>query len=266
VRTRLLIGAGLMAVASSSLFAITVTVNGMNNIFEAGLGAPGATVGPDMGTFPTGIAITPGGLISFDSITGTSKYGGNVLDPNVGPDGIANPFGNNGTTITSNTGISGITFNGRVMFLIGVFLTDAAPTPGTQPGPVTFVANSGGSDPVDRSDWSVSGGTGSWVSIGQTFVVGDGKTGYAGSGCSAGVTCNATQFWRAPSNATRLFLGFADGGSAGPFSGLFGAFNDNSGNLTVNITAGLAAIPEPGTIVLMGLGLMGLALLRKKIA
>src|SRR5262249_334697 len=157
------------------------------------LGTAGTSVGANMGLFPQGIAITPGGLISFNSITGTVKYGSSASDPNVGPDRVANPFGTSGTAITSNTGISGITFTGRVMFLIGVFLDNNAPTPGTQPGTMTFVANSGGSDPVDRSDWSTGGGSGSWVAIGQTFVIGDGKTGFAGTGCSAGVTCNATQ-------------------------------------------------------------------------
>jgi hypothetical protein len=68
----------------------------------------------------------------------------------------------------------------------------------------------------------------------------------------------------------RLFLGFADGGSTGAFQGQFGAYRDNSGGFTVNInTSGFIApapIPEPGTLTLLSLGILGLVFLRKRLA
>lgn len=254
MRKLLFISGAILISASSSLFAITVTVNGMDNIFEAGLGTPGALVGPNMGHFPTGIAIQGGALISFNSITGTTKYGWNVADPTVTPDGVA--FSNGAaTSITSNTGISGITFTGRAMFLIGVFLTDSPSA--VQPGSIGFVSGSGGYDPDGRVNWFTD--LPESFPIGQTFYIGDGKTGFNNAS-------GTTQVWKAPAAATRLFLGFADGGGSGPFLGTFGAYDDNLGNLTVDITQGLAAVPEPGTVLLMGLGLLGVGLLRKRIA
>jgi len=255
---RFLFLSGVILIASSSLLAVTVTVDAMDNIFQAGLGASGTSVGPNLGFFPTlGVNIVAGAgqTISFDSITGTVKYGGGATDPDVGPDGVA--FAAPATAITSNTGISGITFNGRAMFLIGVFLDGSAPTPGTQPADLSFFPSGGGYDADNRINWFDPSTT---MAIGQSFYIGDGKTGFGnGSG--------TTQIWHVPSTATRLFLGFADGGSGGPFVGSFGAFDDNSGSLTVDInTSGLAAVPEPGTILLMGIGLIGVGLLRKKLA
>src|SRR5207247_9873432 len=143
---------------------------------------------------------------------GGGKYGGNVSDPTLPEAGTSNPFGNAGTGITSNTGVSGISFDGRVMFLIGVFLTDAAPTSGTQPADIRFFSSGGGCDADHRVNWFDPSTT---FAIGQTFYIGDGKTGFNnGSG--------TTQVWNIPSTATRLFLGFADGGSGGPFLGSFG--------------------------------------------
>jgi len=253
----LLISGAILIFASNSLFAIAVTVNGMDNIFEAGLGVNPGVVGPNLGFYPKSIDIQGGALISFNSITGTSKYGGNVADPNVSPDGVAFGTGAPGTAtnITSSTGISGITFSGRAMFLVGVFLTGSSSA--VQPGSITFVSGSGGYDPDGRQDWFTD--LAESFPVGQAFYIGDGKTGFNNA-------AGATQVWRAPAAATRLFLGFADGGSGGPFVGLFGAYNDNSGDLTVNITQGLAAVPEPGTVLLMGLGLLGVGLLRKRLA
>jgi hypothetical protein len=151
------------------------------------------------------------------------------------------------------------------MFLIGVFLTNAAPTPGTQPASVGFVNGSGGYDPDGRTNWFDPS---TFFAIGQTFYIGDGKTGFCPTAGSA-VGCTgtqATQVWTVPPNATALYLGFADGGSNGPFQGSFGAYSDNSGGFTVNInTSGLTAAPEPGTLALLGIGFLGLGFLRKRL-
>jgi len=148
-----------------------------------------------------------------------------------------------------------------------VFLTNAAPTPGTQPASIGFVDGSGGYDPDGRTDWFDPLGGSVAYSIGQSFYVGDGKTGFC---ATAGAACpGTTQVWTVPATATALYLGFADGGSTGPFTGAFGAFDDDTGGFTVNVnTSGLSnpTAPEPGTVMLLGLGLSALALLRRKIA
>jgi len=40
---------------------------------------------------------------------------------------------------------------------------------------------------------------------------------------------------------------------------------DDTGTITGNVNLSLVGTPEPGTMVLMGLGFMGLALLRRKL-
>jgi collagen type I/II/III/V/XI/XXIV/XXVII alpha len=259
----------ILTAASSSLFA-TVFVGAMSDIFEAGLGTPGTAVGtPNMGLFPVlGTTITPGAgqTISFNQIglTGETALCGTTNCTAAGADGAAGLAGASNTNITSNTGISGISFNLREFFLVGVFLTAAAPTPGTQPASGAFVSPSGGLDPDGRTNWFDPSTT---FAIGQTFYIGDGKTGFC---ATAGAACaGATQVWNVPTNATALYLGFADGGSSGPFQGAFGAYNDNTGGFTVNInTSGLigSSVPEPGTLALLGIGLLGLGFLRKKLA
>jgi hypothetical protein len=226
----------------------------------------------NMGLFPVlGVNILAGAgqTISFNSITGftlcgTPTCGAFNSSTGINADGSASTgLGSGGTSITSNTGISGISF-ARQMFLVGVFLGPAAPTAGTQPSDIPFFTSGGGYDADNRSQWfSPLGGSVSFV-LGQSFYIGDGKTGV----CTTSAACaGTTQVWNVPSTATRLFLGFADGGSNGPFSGSFGAYDDNVGSLSVDInTSGLQVAPEPGTIMLMGLGMVGLALLRKKIA
>jgi hypothetical protein len=268
---RVCISGVILTAASSSLFATTLFVGGMDNIFEAGLGTPGNAVGPNMGFFPkVAVGIKPGAgqTISFNSIglTGETAVCGTSNCTAAGADGAAGLAGASNTNITSNTGISGIAFNLREFFLVGVFLTNAAPTPGTQPASIGFVSPSGGFDPDGRTDWFDPPGSSVAFAIGQTFYVGDGKTTFCPT---AGAACaGATQVWNVPSNATAFYLGFADGGSTGAFQGMFGGYNDNSGGFTVNInTSGLTAqTPEPGTLTLLGLGILGLGFLRKRFA
>src|SRR5690242_16171758 len=108
---RLLLALGVILGAASMLVAGTVSVDARSDVFEAGLGTPGAVVGANLGFYPVlGVSFTaaPGQTIKFDSITATVNF--DVSHPGVGGDGTANPFGNSATSVTSNTGNSGIAF------------------------------------------------------------------------------------------------------------------------------------------------------------
>jgi hypothetical protein len=125
-------------------------------------------------------------------------------------------------------------YNGPADALLGIFLGPAAPTLGTSggfQGPLSFVAGPDYQNPANLGPGAYS------PALDQIFIIGDG----------------AGETFTAPSGATRLFLGVADslGGSAG-----------NLGALTVDVTGGTAAVPEPAAwaIMLLGLGGMGVVL------
>ncbi len=171
----------LLVLTTSSTTAAVVVVSGDSNIFGAGHATPPAAAGGGVGTLPPSIDVD-GGSFYTSSVSGLVTYngGGNFY----GADGGLYLGGS--TDMNSVGGISGIKHGSRTMFLIGVF------TNGTEP--------TGGGPPM--LDFSVDSFASVSPLLNQTFFMGDGLTG-TGTG--------SVQLFLAPSGATRLFLGFADG-------------------------------------------------------
>jgi PEP-CTERM motif-containing protein len=222
---------------TGAAFAGPFTVNGMDDIFESGYGTGGTAVGGTLGNFPNFIALGAGATsVTFSGITGTTNFCGGSVGCNSGADGIANPYNPNGTNLTAGNSLSGIIFNGQVFFLTGVFTNGSTPS-GAAPATPTF------------TNASVLGATFSPL-LNQLFFIGDGQ----GTG--------GTQTFVVPTGATNLYLGFADGTPG--FQTTVGAYDDNSGSLSGNVTINASAIPEPATFGFIGLGLAALGLLRKR--
>lgn len=150
--------------------------------------------------------------------------GGTPTDP---PDGD----GFFGTGAPSNNGMGAV--NAPLDSLLGVFLNNSLPSSSAAPAGLDFSPASA------RSFTSLAPG------LKQVFFIGDGLTGN-GTG--------SVQKFIVPNGATRLFLG---GGDA------FGWFN-NSGSFTVKVNPPTTAVvPEPGTLWLLGTGLIGFLARRK---
>jgi hypothetical protein len=247
----------LLTGLSTSAVATTVAVNGTANIYGA-ISLTGA--GDGSGTAPPVVAVTSGSAVDITS-TGTISCG-SFCGAGNGADGGSYSGLSTATAITSpGNGLSGITFTGREMFLVGVFINSGAP-PTTGAGPTVLNYGTSGSTATDASDvMSFQPG------LNQVFFIGDGTEGNAGV-CPGpivnGMSCTggALQTTYVPTGANELFLGFTDGAG---FSGPPADFNDNTGalNTTVSLVSG---VPEPGTMLLMGFGLVAVGLLRKKLA
>jgi hypothetical protein len=244
-----LIGVLTLLVVSAPLSASIVAVNGNMNIFGAGHPAAPFNGMSTEGALPILAAsgLTGGQALTIATLSGSTSCGASApCNVAIGADGAALVFSvgpTNGTDVNAlagaNVGISGIIFNGRDMFLTGVFIGASEPT-GNGPAITTYTSA------VDAV------GTFSPL-LGQAFYIGDGRTGFNNS-------IGGLQQFIAPTGATRLYLGFMD--AFNNFVGFPGAFTDNTGTLQVDVNV----VPEPGTIMLMGLGLVGVAMLRKKFA
>jgi hypothetical protein len=236
LRQCLIIVSGL-AIFNLSLFSDTLTVLGTNDIYGAGQSSLPATIFP--GTFPpsASFAANPNEILTFSSVTGT--VGCNFVITN-GPDGTC--FPTVGTTVTSYGGISGIDVADANMFLVGVFLDNAAPS---GVGPSVLDYNYGTPGSLNTSDPNFS------PALDQVFFIGDGLTG-TGTG--------QEQTFNVPAGADRLYLGFADS-----FDSVPSFYADNVGSLTATFEI-TEATPEPtyGFLVTAAL-FMGVWLYRRRL-
>jgi len=212
-----LVALAIVMLSTGPLPAATVAVNATSNVFGAGHTTPPDDGTGSAGTVPPSFSFSPGPnqVVTFTSVAGTVTYNGG-----------ANYYGpedwhgsGNATDISSVDGISGIYHGEKRMFLIGVFLDDTEPS---DPAPDILRFGSTGLQD-DFGELSPD--------IAQAFFVGDGLTG-TGEG--------EHQLFHVPEEATRLFLGFADGSN---FAGFPRTYSDNAGSLTVSFDITLVPLP-----------------------
>lgn len=178
----------------------TKVVPASANIFGAGRDSAPAPGGGGVGTLPVLWALPAGAdrVVTFPQISG--EVIPVITEPKSNP---AEGTESGSTDISSFGGISGIVDRDKAMFLVGVFLTDAEPTP---PAPPRLDATGSPRNQVSAP------------LIGQTFQVGDG----------------VGRSYRVPAAATRMFLGFAD---AALFRGAPGYYGNNRGELSVTVAS-----------------------------
>jgi hypothetical protein len=189
-------------------------VHAMANIYGAGHLVAPAPAGGGEGLMPSQMQFPAGAnfVITITNTTGSIRLDANhSLKEADGNDSFT-------TDLSSYGGISGIKAP-SVGCLVGVFTSDDAQS---NPPPPTL-------------DFTLAGlGTGFTSlapQLNQLFLLGDGRTGTA---------TGARQVFHVPTNATRFYLGFADGVN---FTGLPGNYSDNTGNLIVTFV--WRQVPKP---------------------
>jgi len=256
-----LVGLSTSAFASPVVGVGTATtVAGNANIFGA-ISLIGA--GDGSGTTPTEVTgITSAGMYTVTNVTGNVTCGSFCSGGNGGDGGIYSDLPSATQISAPGNGISGISFSPDYMFLVGVFINSSALPSGAGPTSLNY-GNGGPNSTTSNATDAPTFQPG----LNQVFYIGDGAEGYNGvcpAGTVQGIACvnGQVQVITAPTGANELFLGFAEssGGTGTP-----GSYNGATGSLTATVNA-FVATPEPGTMMLMGLGLAACALLRKKLA
>jgi len=218
------IGLGLAVTNVNLVKAAQLNISADSNIFGAGKISPPAPGGGLGGQLPPmfNFAAAAGQVLTFSNISGIVNFSASRATSTNGiGDGRAFL---SGTNISSYGGISGIRNDNAIAFLVGVFLNDSEPT-GSGPSALDFTNNTSFAELAPE--------------LNQTFFIGDGLT---GSGLG-----NIQRFL-VPEQATRLFLGLADGFVV---QGAPAYYDDNTGSLVANFELQPAAepVPEPCTIL-----------------
>lgn len=202
----------------------------------------GATPEEIQETMPPGFAVSAGDIVKvLDPATGGISFFNGFGGTMYGPEGNGIP---GSSSISAFGGISG--YLGTQGALVGVFLSAAIPN-GSAPATLDFSNGGLGTNFLSLSP-----------DIGQVFYIGNGVT----SG-------NVFQEFIAPTGATRLFLGITD---AFGFNGVPGAFDDNDGAYRIRVGINedprnpVTSVPEPSVLGLFGIGLLGLAWCRRRLA
>lgn len=216
--------------------SIIITIPGTSDIWLAGMprgsGASGYAPGTPVVDFagpqsPVQVAlpIVPGEIIQFINVTGAVRNGPQQAFQ--GPDGNLDPtLGLRNHFQGAQNGISDITAPHNS--LIGVFLGSDQPDLSSPPPALDF------STQASQGYLALS------PLLQQVFYIGDGLTGGADP---------LQQQIIVPTGATSLYLGTMDGWE----------WNNNGGSFTLTMENNPAPVPEPGSFILLGTGLGGLA-------